>query len=91
MGDVGEFFVADVFEAFAGSGEFFVNLDGFFGHDFMGFVRPSHEDEVGAGGDSLVTVGIEAEAEHHGFAAGPFRFLGVSHIQQGSTEGEWRQ
>jgi hypothetical protein len=91
MGDVIELFVADVFEAFPGGGEFFVNFDGLFRHDFMGFLRTAHEDEVGAGGDALVTIGIQTKANHQGFAAGLFRFFGVSHIRQVRTEAGLRQ
>lgn len=91
MGDVIEFFVSDIFEAFADCREFFVYFDGFLGHDFMSFMRASHEDEVGTGGDSLVTIGIEAKADHEGFAARLFRFLGVSHMRQGRTEAGLRQ
>lgn len=91
MGDICEFLVADVFEAFAGCRELLVNLNGFLGHDFMRFLSAPHEDEVGSGSDALVTVSIEAETNHQRFAAGLSRFLGVSHMRQGRTEGEWRQ
>lgn len=91
MGDVIEFFVTDVFKAFAGSGEFFVNLDSFLGHDFMGLLRTTHEDKVGAGGKAFVAVGIEAETNHQSFAAGSLLFFGVSHMPQVRTEARLRQ
>ena len=91
MRDVIEFFVADVFEAFAGGGQFFVNLDGFFGHYFVSFLRAAHENEVGAGGQAFMAIGIEAEPDHDSFATALLLFLGVSHIPEGRTEAALRQ
>jgi hypothetical protein len=82
MSDVIKFFVADVFEAFAGGGQFFVNLNGFLGHHFVGLLGAAHQDEVGPSGQALVAIGIEAEPEHDCFASALLLFLGVSHTRR---------
>jgi hypothetical protein len=91
MGDIIEFFVADVFQAFARSRQFLVNFDGFLGHYFVGLLRTSHQDEVGTGGEALVTIRIKAKPHHNGFATGFLLFLGVSHIAEVRTEVLLRQ
>jgi hypothetical protein len=68
MRDVVELLVADGFELFAARFEFLVDLDGFFGHRLVGFLRAADEREILAGGDSFVAVGIQSDAEQHGFA-----------------------
>ncbi len=67
MGDVVEFFPADIFELLAFVGEFFVNLDGLLGHFFVGRSRAPDQRKVGAGGDALVTIGVQADSQQERF------------------------
>ena len=64
LGDFVGLFVGDVVQLFAVGGELLVDLDGLLGHDLVGFLRAAGQDEVGAGGEPLVAIGIEANAVH---------------------------
>ncbi len=96
-GDVVEFVVADFFELFAPGGEPLVDLDDFLSHHFVSFFGAAHKDEIGAGGQALVAVGIEAEAQHQSFAP-RFLLARICHIrrlngtgQEVKTTGAWGQ
>ncbi len=78
VGDVVEFLVADVFELLAFGGELFVDLNDLFGHDLVGLLGAAHEQEILAGGQPFVPVGIESEAQHHGLAR-PFLLAHIRH------------
>src|SRR5512135_446830 len=90
VGDVVELLVADLFELLAFGGEFLVDLDGFLGHDLVGLLGATHQNEVGAGGEALVAVGIESEAKHDGLAPS-FLFARVWHgerVRRGKAAGK---
>src|SRR6266481_3897141 len=91
MGNIIKFFVADIFEAFARSGQFLVNLDGLLSHYFVCLVRTAHQDEIGPGRKALMTIRIKAEPNHDSFATAFLLFFGVSHTTQGRTEAPLRQ
>ncbi len=67
-GNVVHFGGRDLFEGFAFAGEFFVNLDDFFGHVFVGLFGAAYEGKVGSGGEAFVAVGIEADAKENCFS-----------------------
>jgi len=60
-----EFFAADIFECFAARVKMLVYLDGFLGHFLVRFLRTADESEVGAGGNSLVAVGVKTNPEQY--------------------------
>jgi len=64
VGDVVEFFAADLFESFAFGGELLVDFDGGFGHGFVSGLGAANEGKIGASGDAFVSIGIETEAKH---------------------------
>jgi len=68
MRDIVEFFAADFFQLFAALLQFFVDLDGFLRHPVVRLLGAPDEREIVAGRDALVTVGIQSDAENHGFA-----------------------
>src|ERR1044071_4683874 len=62
MGDVVEFLPADLVQRLALGLELLVDLDGLFGHLLVRFLGPTHQGKVGSGGDTLVSIGIQAHA-----------------------------
>src|ERR1035437_4083301 len=65
VGNVVELLVADVLQLLACRSELLVNLDDLFRHHFVCFLGAADQSEVRAGGEALVPVRIQADAEHH--------------------------
>ena len=78
VGDVIELLAADGFELFAARLELLVYLDGLFGHLLVGILGAADEREIIAGGNALMPVGIQADAEQRRLA---FNFFGVGHVE----------
>ena len=78
VGNLVEFLAADVFELLTLGGELLIYLDGFFRHNLMGLFGAAQEDKIRAGSQAFMTVGIQAEAQHHGFPS-PFAFTHIRH------------
>lgn len=64
LGDVVEFLAADTIERLAFGRQLFVDADGLFGHRFVSFRGAADEGKVGAGGQALMPVGVQTDAEH---------------------------
>jgi hypothetical protein len=84
--DVVKLFAAYFFQLFAARFELFVDLDGFLRHVVMRFLRAADEREVRPRGDTLVAVGIQADAEDGGDA---FLLFGVGHEVRLKPGHEW--
>lgn len=82
VSDIVQFLRADLLEGFAGSGELLIDFDSFFGHQLMSFLRAAEKDEILAGGDPFMAIGIQSDAEQESFAA-RFAFRGVGHGWKG--------
>ena len=67
MGNIIHFFPGYVLQLLALGGQLFVDLDGLFGHDLMGLLRTADQGEIWTLSDSLLTVGIKADPNHHRF------------------------
>ncbi len=58
MRDILKFRVTDGIQRFTASGELFVNLDGFFSHQFVSFLGAPGQDKIWPGRNPFVPIGI---------------------------------
>ena len=65
MGDVIELLPTDFFEALAGRGKLFIDLNDFLGHGFVSFLSAADKQEIGTRSQPFMTIGIQAQTEHN--------------------------
>ena len=61
--DMTQFLNGNIAQSFAFAVQMFVDLDGRFLHDSMGFLGAAGEEKIGAAGNPLLTIiGVESQA-----------------------------
>ena len=68
MGDVVKFLTADRLKLLAAGLELFIDLDGLFGHRFVGILCAAKKRKVFTGGNPFMTIGIQPQTYHGDFA-----------------------
>ena len=89
MSYVLEFVLADVLQALAFGGEFFVYFDGGFGHGGMSFLGAADQREIGPGGNAFMAIGVNAQSEHDCFLFFLWRAGHVASVRATGDRSKW--